>query len=186
MIVRTRTAWEKLRGQRIFLTGGTGFFGKWLLETFRFANDQFKLEAELVVLSREPQRFLDENSHFRGCESIQFHKGDVRDFAYPVGEFSHLIHAATDASAALNRRSPETMFDVIVDGTHRVLDFSRNCGAERLLLVSSGAVYGKQPAEMTHVGEDYVAKADPVGASAYGDGKRMAEDLVPRQLRTVV
>ena len=94
---RTRNAWEQLRGQRIFITGGTGFFGKWLVETFAYAVSELDLDATLVLLTRDPQRFLKAMPHLSGCESITFEQGDVRDFNFPTGEFSHVIHAATEA-----------------------------------------------------------------------------------------
>ena len=79
---------------------------------------------------------------------------------------------------ALNEQSPRMMFDVIVDGTRRVLDFCELCGAEKLLLASSGAVYGKQPVGVTHVREDYAGGPDPLSpAAAYAEGKRVAEML---------
>ena len=70
------------------------------------------------------------------------------------------------------------MLDTIVAGTRRTLEFARHCGAARFLLTSSGAVYGRQPPELTHVPEDYAGRAGPDGpASAYGEGKRLAEHL---------
>ncbi|MCJ7773293.1 MAG: hypothetical protein MUP22_09200, partial [Desulfobacterales bacterium] len=50
----TRDLWEELRGERIFITGGTGFFGCWLLESFCYACDQLDLKANAVVLTRDP------------------------------------------------------------------------------------------------------------------------------------
>ena len=46
--------WEHARGTRTFVTGGTGFFGPWLVESFAKANERLGLDAELVVLSRDP------------------------------------------------------------------------------------------------------------------------------------
>ena len=76
------------------------------------------------------------------------------------------------------RRDRQAMFDTIVDGTRRTLDFARRTGARRFLLTSSGAVYGRQPAELTHVPEEYAGAPDPTDAGhVYGEGKRAAEML---------
>jgi dTDP-glucose 4,6-dehydratase len=175
---RTRAVWESLRHARLFITGGTGFFGKWLTETFVFANRELDLNAELVLLSRDPRRFLESMPHLRHSDALSFVEGDVRSFDFPSGVFSHVIHGATEASAALNETSPQTMFDVIVEGTRRTLDFCEACGAQRLLMISSGAVYGSQPAKLSHVHEDYLGAPDSLApASAYGEGKRVAEML---------
>jgi CDP-6-deoxy-D-xylo-4-hexulose-3-dehydrase len=40
VLAHTEGLWEELRGNRIFITGATGFFGCWLLESFAWANDQ--------------------------------------------------------------------------------------------------------------------------------------------------
>ena len=52
VLAHTRDDWEELRGQRLFITGGTGFFGMWLIETFLWANQKLDLGAEVLVLSR--------------------------------------------------------------------------------------------------------------------------------------
>jgi dTDP-glucose 4,6-dehydratase len=70
------------------------------------------------------------------------------------------------------------MLDTIIRGTQRTLDFSTASGAKRFLFVSSGAVYGKQPADITHVSETYAGAPDPMDPnSAYGEGKRVGELL---------
>lgn len=164
--------WWRLSGARVFMTGGTGFIGRWMLEALARAD----IDIEVTVLSRDPGAFAARVPHL--ARRFQVIAGDVTVFAPPGGSFTHVIHAATDASAALNATDPRRMFDTIVTGTRHALDFAVERGAERFFFLSSGAVYGAQPWDVTHVGEDWMGGPDQRDPrSAYGEGKRAAEML---------
>ncbi len=180
--------WEALRGQQIFLTGGTGFFGRWLLESFAWANARLGLGAHCVVLSRDPAAFVRGAPHLADDAGIFWVTGDVRafnssDVLKQLGdraslEFPFVIHAATESASKINEKSPLTMFDTCVLGTRNVLEFAASSGARRFLFTSSGAVYGPQPSDLTYLPEDYCGGPDPLAvSSAYAEGKRAAEHL---------
>ena len=178
ILEHTRGLWEELRGERVFITGGTGFFGCWLLESFLWANDRLKLNAGVTILTRSPDSFHAKVPHLARHKAVTIIEGDVRTFRFPKGKFSHIIHAATESSAKLNAENPLLMLDTIIDGTRHTLDFAVQCKVEKFLLTSSGAVYGKQPSDITHIPEDYMGAPDPLDSrSAYGIGKRTAEQL---------
>ena len=177
ILAQTSGLWEELRGQKIFITGATGFFGCWLLESFAWANEKLDLKAEVVALTRNREAFQVKAPHLASHPAIRFQIGDVRNFQFPVEKFAFVIHAATEASVKLNEENPRLMFDTIVEGTRHTLDFATRCGAKKFLLTSSGAVYGPQPPELTHVSEDFAGEPTK---SAYAEGKRAAEELCLR------
>ena len=181
ILAHTEGLWEELRGQRIFITGGTGFFGCWLLESFAWANDRLGLDASAVVLTRDAASFSRKAPHLAQHPAIRLHLGDVRSFDFLPGQFSYIIHAATDGDLKLMAEDPLAVFDINVQGTRRVLEFARQCGATEFLFTSSGAVYGKQPPAMPYLSEDYRGAPDPTDAySTYGSAgeeKRIAEML---------
>ncbi len=174
ILERTPSVWDELRGQRIFITGGTGFFGVWLLEALTWANDQLNLNLSVTVLSRDPKAFAAKAPHLAHHPAIQFLPGDVRNFIAPVGMFSHVIHAATEASAKLNTENPSLMLETILQGTRRTLASTESMKPGKFLFVSSGAVYGRQPPEIECITEDYQCDIKD-NKSAYGVGKFMAE-----------
>lgn len=175
---RTRELWEELRGQRIFITGGTGFFGVWLLESLFHANRVEGLSLRATVLTRNPEAFRQARPHLALDPAITLLGGDVRNFPFPDGEFKYVIHAATETYAREGSGGTVSLLGSILDGTERLLQFAACHGAEKLLLTSSGAVYGPQPEQLTHLGESYPGAPDPLRAiSAYAEGKRAAEAL---------
>ena len=181
--------WEALRGQRLFVTGGTGFLGTWLLATLIEADREHGLGYEVLVLSRDPAAFAARSPDLASARGIRLLKGDVRDFTPPKGRFKFVIHAATDVVAT---STPLNTFDTCVGGTRHALDFAIGADATDFLLVSSGAVYGTQPPGLERLPENHAGAPDPLApASAYGQGKRASEWLVnayasEHGLRTVI
>ena len=184
----TKSLWEPLRNETIFITGGTGFFGKWLLESLAFANSTLDLGMQAVVLTRNPDAFFKATPHLSCNPALRFVQGDVRTFhadgiraqlgkAAPE-RYSHVIHAATEVNATLHAQNPLETMNVIVDGTRAALDFAVASHAKRFLFTSSGAVYGKQPADIVNLPEDYLGEPDCAQPdNAYGKAKRLAEQL---------
>jgi dTDP-glucose 4,6-dehydratase len=178
VLARMGGLWEELRGARLFVTGGTGFFGCWLLETFLRANDHLTLGASVVVLTRDANAFANKARHLASHESVRLQHGDIRTFAFSNGGFSHVIHAATDTGPALTAGDRLRVFDTIVDGTRRTLEFARYAGARRFLLTSTGAVYGRQSPGAPGVSEDYSGSPDTADAAFGGaEAKRASEML---------
>jgi len=173
-----RDVWPTLRGAKIFITGGTGFIGCWLLESLCRANSLHGLEMKVFILTRDPQAFQRKAPHLAAYPGFTFVPGDVCNFASPAAYFTHVIHAATDASAHLNETNPLRMFDTVLNGTRRVLDFAVEKNVERVLFLSSGAVYGRQPWEMEKISESWRGGPNCVNSRyAYAEGKRAAEML---------
>jgi nucleoside-diphosphate-sugar epimerase len=174
----TQDIWESFRGKSIFLTGGTGFFGKWILESFIYANEKLNLNARLTTLTRNPESFLVEfPSYNQYINSVKFVKGDILNFDFNLEDkFQYIIHAATAASESLNKGNPLIMLDTITIGTRRLLDFAITQPIESFLFVSSGAIYGKQPFDVSHINESQGFRIDINNPnSAYAEGKRIAE-----------
>ena len=178
VLARTQSLWPDLKNETVFVTGATGFFGIWLLETLLAANREFSLNCRVIGLSRDPERFTTKAPHLAADPAISWIAGDVKSFAFPADSITHIIHAATEASAKLNLENPQAMFDVCVQGTRRVLALAEEKQPARMLFTSSGAVYGRQPPELSHVPEDFTGGPDPLDPrNAYAEGKRAAEQL---------
>jgi dTDP-glucose 4,6-dehydratase len=179
VLQHTEPLWREIGGERLFITGGTGFFGKWLLESLLHANRRLGLRISALVLTRNPEGFGRDMPALAASPAIALHRGDLTDFSFPDGTFSHVLHMGTTSSTAtFNNEEPLAKFANIVHGTERTLEFAVRCRATRFLHTSSGAVYGRQPDEIAFLPEEFPVAPDPsVTAAAVGHSKRIAEFL---------
>src|SRR5918999_1496774 len=71
VLEHARPAWDSLRGARVFVTGGTGFIGTWLLESFAWANARLSLGARLVALTHDPGAFAARAPHVAASPGVE-------------------------------------------------------------------------------------------------------------------
>lgn len=180
IIKYTKNIWKEFRNKNIFVTGGTGFFGIWIIKSFLYANKVFDLNAKMVVLSRNPLRFLRKHQDISNSKYLEFYQGDIRDFTPLDREFQFIIHgAATSAYETFINEDPLKKYDTVANGTKHLLDFAVQCKAEKILYISSGSVYGKQRIDTKCIKEDVLLAPNPLDyiASALPEAKRVGEFL---------
>ncbi len=178
VLMQIRDAITDLRGARIFLTGGTGFFGHWLLESLLRANRELGLSLRATVLTRDSDRFGRHSPHIAGDPSISLLEGDIRSVRFPAEPHTHIVHAATESGGQQSQRPAYELAEAILDGTRRTLAFGLTSGVRRFLYTSTGAVYGRSSATETHTLETSRTAPDPLLLqSSYDEAKRMSEHL---------
>lgn len=176
MVDRAADLWNDLREARIFITGGTGFVGTWLLEALTAANSAYRLGVRAVVLTRDRARFASRAPHLADDPCLAYVDGDAGSFPYPTGSFDFAVHAATERWFEPDRERPLGILQHDFTATCRVLDFAAARGVRKLLFTSSGAVYGPGSASLDSIPEEYPGAADPVApGSGYSVSKWLSE-----------
>lgn len=160
----------------ILLTGGTGFFGKAILN-YLDAQPALTTTLKVTVLSRHPQSFLSQHPEFQQRPWLNFVAADVLQPLDAVEAVDWIIHAAADSSTQ-HMPTPLERYLQIVEGTRNVLDYAIRCNSQKLLYVSSGAVYGQLAHHSDPIPESMMGYLDPLSsANAYANAKRAAEQL---------
>ena len=162
---------------KILITGGTGFFGKSLLEFLKFSDISNEI-SEIYLNSRNPKKILSFFSEDNFPFKLSLIKQDLTEkFNFDI-EVDYIIHAAAESGSSLGFDNPLEMRNVIVEGTKNVLDFAKRKKISRILFISSGAIYGQQPSNLDTIKEDCLnAPNILLSENAYGCAKRQAENL---------
>ena len=131
-----------LRNSHIFITGGTGFFGIWLLESLLWANETRKLGLRVTVLSRSPEVFFQQKApHLKGRRDLNIIPGNLVSFRPPSEAATHIIHCATETNTEPASDWAQRHIDVSINGTRRLLAMAANHRPTAMLVTTSGAVY---------------------------------------------
>ena len=167
---------EEIVNKPLVITGASGFVGTWLTLSWVAAHKKFNGRGQLLITSRNPQSLIPLTKVVDAKSPLTALSIDIRNLEIP-SEFrnGNLIHAATPASAALNASDPAAMLKVIIEGQERVLAEAVRMN-NKVLFLSSGAVYGRQPLDLERIPETWEG-APQIGDSnsAYHEGKRVAE-----------
>ncbi|MEI0525687.1 NAD(P)-dependent oxidoreductase [Brachyspira murdochii] len=160
---------SKLDDSSILITGGTGLFGKSILNFLMYIRQYYSFD--ITVLTRNKYNFLFDNPYCN-TDFIHFINGDIRNFN-PGKEYDYIIHAAAPASEKLEKENPSEMYSIILDGTKNIINIANSMNVKKLLFTSSGAVYGEQYESIKSFQETYYGNP----TTFYGKAKKISEEL---------
>lgn len=144
ILEHTKSVWPALRGAHLFITGATGFYGKWLMESLIAANDALGTKITATMLSRNPAAFAASTPHLALRPEFTWLPSDTRDFPFPHIAADFVLDFATPSASQVDAGGT-AIIDACLVGTARIIDFANACSARRVLYASSGAVYGGTP-----------------------------------------
>lgn len=160
---------NKLNYSNILLTGGTGLFGKYILNFLIHIRKYYNFN--ITVLTRNQYDFLINYPNYN-TDFTNFINGDIRNFNCD-SNYDYIIHAAAPASEKLEKENPLEMYSIILDGTKNIINIAKKIKIKKLLFISSGAVYGEQFESIKSFKENYYGYP----TTYYGKGKKISEEL---------
>ncbi len=168
---------NSLRGQHLFISGGTGFLGSWLLELVKVLNESHGFGLRVTVFSRQARAFAARWPHLGQLEGVRFEEGDIRYFSELPRDVRYIIHAAALTDRRLLASQPSAVAETNSGGTQRLLRAANLLeDVQKFVLLSSGLVYGAQPWDLARVDETFAGpmRCNDVNA-VYAESKRFAE-----------
>jgi len=168
---------EVLRGEHLYISGGTGILGAWLLELIKVLNESYRFSIKVTAYSRRARDFAARWPHLGGVEGFHFQDGDIRYFAEFPSDVRYIIHAAALTDRRLLASQPSSVAEVAGVGTLRILRAAHLLDdVRKFVLLSSGLVYGVQPWDISHVDESFSGPLPRCDVNAaYAESKRFAE-----------
>ena len=182
----------------LFITGGTGYLGSYVVDTLLkdpSAGRLFLLtrtagDAGVEKLWRAMQLHLEPEAFYAALDRIVLVEGDLhapglgiseRDWTRIEEQCDSVLHIA----ASLNRKSSKACFNANLRGTLSVIERTRELatkrgGLRRFSQVSTTAVSGKREHEL--VDEDSAVDWDRSDYDPYARTKKFAEHMVRRML----
>lgn len=185
IVETSQTTTTSLTGSRSLITGATGFVGRWVLAALLSLKRELGVtDMSLQILARNPKaaRARLGEDLWRGVEVLPADIIAEWSLARPI---THVVHGATPSSLRSGSGDARTVLLTSVLGTHNLIRALDKSGARaRVLNLSSGAVYGPQPPDLTRIPEDWSGGPVPFSPSApYAEGKRSAEALLEAAAR---
>ena len=165
---------------KLLVIGGTGFFGKSILDSFvRGRLKKFQI-SELIILSRSTDKFQINYPEFV-LSNIKYVNGDIA-ILNSLPEADIIIHAATSSKQKdyINDSFREKQNTEL--GVSNYIKLARKFHKNsKIVYCSSGAVYGNQPRDVLNVAEDFPfqnLEDMPSIKRDYSLSKRQAEKLI--------
>lgn len=161
----------------ILITGGTGFFGSWLIGVIDHIEKQMKLQNKYIILSRKsPEENILKNSVL-SAKYFEIRQQDLISNFEISEKIDYVIHAASDVNSI--KANGDVNYEAIYQGTVNLIQALPEDAKAKFLFVSSGGVYKNH---QEPVSENEMQETDLYPVLSYSDAKIKSEYFIKQNL----
>lgn len=164
----SRSFW---RGRPVYVTGGTGLMGGWLV------NALVDLGAEVILLVRDrtPASFVLLRKVLDRVTMVEGSLSDPHNIRRALSEYSvdTIFHLAAQPLVGVAKMDPVGTLETNIKGTWNILDAARQVGIPHVVVASSDKAYG--PSDKLPYRED-----DPLRGEHPYDASKSCVDILSR------
>ena len=165
-----------LQKKTLFITGGTGFLGMWLLRAIDFINKKKNLQIKVILLTRKKN--IKKKLNYFNYTKFSITKGDICNFPLKKRKVDHIIHLAAETSLKKNEDAL-SVINTIINGTSRIVKYRNLVSSSSITYLSSGGVYGKNCKNIQGWKEcSNITPSIFEKVATYGLSKKCAENLL--------
>jgi UDP-N-acetylglucosamine 4-epimerase len=154
-----------LKDKRVLVTGGAGFIGSNLVESFLHSGNTVVCLDNFSTGKRENLKAFTGNTKFRLIE------GDIRNFGdciKAVENIDIVFHQAALGSVPRSIKDPITSTDVNIGGFVKMLFAAKESGVRRFIYAASSSTYGDHP-DLPKVEDKIGSPLSPYAITKYVD-----------------
>ncbi len=156
---------RNLRDRRVLVTGGAGFIGSNLVESFLLSGNSVVCLDNFSTGKRENLKAFINNPKFKLIE------GDIRNYddcVTAVKNIDFVFHQAALGSVPRSITDPMTSTDVNIGGFVKMLFASKESGVKRFIYAASSSTYGDHP-DLPKVEDKIGSPLSPYAITKYVD-----------------
>jgi len=154
-----------LKDSRVLVTGGAGFIGSNLVESFLLSGNSVVCLDNFSTGKRENLITFHDNPKFKLIE------GDIRNYDYcmkAVENIDIVFHQAALGSVPRSIKDPVTSTDVNIGGFVKMLFAAKESGIKRFIYAASSSTYGDHP-DLPKVEDKIGSPLSPYAITKYVD-----------------
>ena len=169
---------SEFAGKTVFVSGASGLICSSVVDIFIGYNESHAEKINILAAGRNAEKMRARFEPYFDAPYFSFvlYDATANDNTLDI-PCDYIIHGAGNAYPGAFMKEPVETMVANFDGTKRLLDYAKSCGAKRFLYISSSEVYGQKEGNQPYREEDY-GYIDILNLrSAYAMGKRAAETL---------
>ena len=154
---------RQLKNKKVLITGGAGFIGSNLCDSF------LKAGNKVVCLDNLSTGYKNNISHLLSDGNFLFVEGDIRDFQTckkAMEGVDIVLHQAALGSVPRSIADPLTTNEVNITGFLNVLHAAKEAGVKRMVYAASSSTYGDSK-ELPKVEENIGKPLSPYAVTKY-------------------